>query len=129
MIQINWQNTEKTILMWKFGDVWTVAEYHEAKIKYQQKMNRVTHNVSVIVDMSEAQGPENLIEIAADAFRIPVTNAKQVIIVGYLPTWRSLWSIFTSMNGEPAVSVQFMETLQQAEQMAVHHTHTTTSVE
>ncbi|MEO1257113.1 MAG: hypothetical protein AAFY41_19850 [Bacteroidota bacterium] len=118
MIQINWQNADKTILTWTFSDTWTAAEYFAAKTKYQQMMIATKYDVLVIVDLSEGQGPEDLFEIAADAFRIPVSNVKQVAIVGYLPTWKSLWSIFTCIKGEPIVSVHFVKTLQQAKQMA-----------
>lgn len=55
-ITTKWDKTDSSIVVCTIHGEWTWEEYHEATTKIAQMINRVSHRVDMVMDMSEA-GP------------------------------------------------------------------------
>ena len=116
MIAVYWQDLDETILVWTFRSIWTANEFRSALAIHLSLLDQVSHPVSLVLDLQKGIAPTNLIELATKGFRRPAFNISQIIVVGYVPTWKSLFSILTYVMGKLSVPVEFVETQAEANQ-------------
>lgn len=53
-VQVNWQNTERTVLLYQFEQGWDWEDMHGAFQEAREKLAMVKHQVHIIMDLSHA---------------------------------------------------------------------------
>ena len=126
MITINWHDPDKTTLRWLFSGRWTTNEFDHVLLEFQDLLATASQPMTVILDMHEGVGPKNLIQLAIKGFSNPARNFRQIIVIGHIPTWKSLFSILIHRMDGLSVPIEFVETRLEADQFlsSVEHSHT-----
>ena len=117
MVRIYWQNSSKTALMWTFSGNWTSDEFYVALSEYRSLLLDTDNSTTVIIDLRKGFGPDNLLVLAREGFCTPTDKIDQIIIVGYIPTWKSLFSILMYTLKGFVTPVTFVETLSEGENL------------
>ena len=56
-IEVSWDNAEKTIIRYDYGEDWTWEDFHDANQKSNRMAASVTHIVDLIVDFTHGSPP------------------------------------------------------------------------
>jgi|GEM_PF-2766234 len=118
MVRVNWYSSSKMILLWTFSGKWTSDEFYVALAECQSLLTDIDDCIPIIIDLREGLGPDNLLALAREGFSIPTSKVNQIIIVGYIPTWKSLFSVLTYTMKDFSIRVGFVETVGEAEILA-----------
>ena len=121
MITIQWLGKEQTQLKWTFSGKWTGREYYQMLAKSQQMILSQTNDIDIILDLRAGNTPENLSELARGRSRSSLKQVKQVVIMGYAPTWKSIHSILRYMMDDIPVPIQFVSQLSDLEKQDDQH--------
>ncbi|MEO1254670.1 MAG: hypothetical protein AAFY41_07280 [Bacteroidota bacterium] len=113
LIELCWVDEDRYIFQWTFSDEWTRFEFHSALIRSRTMLQVLKHSVSIVLDLRTGMAPDNLLTLAQQGFAALNCQVEQVIIVGYLPTWKSLYSILKYTMDDLVIPVKFVATLRQ----------------
>ncbi|MEO1287173.1 MAG: hypothetical protein AAFV93_05345 [Chloroflexota bacterium] len=112
MIEMSWLNREQYVLLWKFSGHWTEAEFTHTFHRFQILTQSMDEPTTVVLDLNESIAPSNLMTIAKQAFSQVNDTVERIIVVGHIPTWKSLHSILQYMMQNLAIPFLFVDTLE-----------------
>ena len=93
MITTGWADHEQTILVWKMQGDWHVDDYERAVIDTMHLTKSKNRDFTVIVDMRYGKAPDDVFTIAQHGLKYWRSSSVQVIVVGLITKWQSLYSM------------------------------------
>lgn len=109
MIEVGWHSSAEKTLKWVFVGKWTAKTFLGALRENRKYLMSVNHSVTVVMDLRNQQGPENILTIVTDTFSYPIYNVEQVIIIGTVAKWQSIYSMAVFKADEANLVVKFVE--------------------
>jgi hypothetical protein len=99
-VTIEWDNDQKTVLLYQFRGAWTWEELRRAVDEGYARLDAVGYVVDAILDFSESDNfPPNPLAHAREYTSTQHPLAGVTIFVGANALFRSLWAMFNRVYG------------------------------
>lgn len=119
MIITGWGDYEKTILIWKFRGAWNLEEYEQALIESLSLTKEINTTYTVLLDLRYSLPPDDLFAIAQHGLHYWQMNPVDVIVVGTIAKWKSMYAMAQYVTQTRKNDIQFVETIDAAYQLFV----------
>ena len=115
-IEVQWDNTEKTILRQKFEGKWTGQDYFASLDDMSNLLKEVYHRVHLIGDMTHSVGIPalNLLSASGRVVKMVENQFSTVTIVKAHNYFQTLVNVVRRMSPALAERVYFVNTLEEA---------------
>ena len=116
---VEWYNTEQTVLHWIFPKTWTEDEYEKAFEKAINMVQTITHDITVIADLSNSQTiPLRSVFYFEKAAKILPDNVKSITIVGANRYISFMIKTFCRLYRNLGAKITLVETLEDTAEIA-----------
>ena len=115
MINIDWANPDKTIILWQNQGAMTSQEYAHALQQSAALAESVDHNVGVIIDMRRAAGlPKNSFLLSRQVVEGQPKNMKITVLVSNSTFWEKVWGMMSRFHPATHINIQFTTSIDEA---------------
>ena len=115
MINIDWANPEKTIILWQNQGAMTSQEYAHALRQSAALAESVDHTVGVIMDMRRAAGlPKNSFLLSRQVVEGQPKNMKVTVLVSNSTFWEKVWGMMSRFHPASHINIQFTTSIDEA---------------
>jgi len=115
MINIDWANPDKTIILWQNQGAMTSQEYAHALQQSAALAESVDHNVGVIMDMRRAAGlPKNSFLLSRQVVEGQPKNMKITVLVSNSTFWEKVWGMMSRFHPATHINIQFTTSIDEA---------------
>ena len=122
MIDINWANPERTIILWQNQGAMTSQEYAQALRQSAALALSVDHEVGVIMDMRRAAGiPKNAFLLSKQVIQEQPKNMKITVLVGNSTFWEKIWGMMARFHPANHINIQFTTSIDEAYRLIHEH--------
>jgi len=83
-LEVRWDNDDKTVLVWEFGETWDWSEYYRVADQATALLDTVDYKVDFLIDMHLARKlpPQTMPHIQRMAFDKGHVNRGRIVVVG-----------------------------------------------
>src|SRR5215204_2058878 len=122
MINIDWANPERTIILWENQGAMTSHEYAHALKQSAALALAVDHEVGVIMDMRRAAGiPKNSFLLSRQVVEGQPKNMKVTVLVSNSTFWEKMWGMMSRFQPSSHINIQFTTSITEAYQLIHEH--------
>jgi hypothetical protein len=115
MINIDWANPDKTIILWQNQGAMTSQEYAHALQQSAALAESVDHTVGVIMDMRRAAGlPKNSFLLSRQVVEGQPKNMKITVLVSNSTFWEKVWGMMSRFHPATHINIQFTTSIDEA---------------
>ena len=121
MIEIEWQDANQTILVWKFHDGWKTQDFMKAISLTEKTVSERTHRsiVHILLDVQRTQTiPSDMLTLGRNAIKRAISNGHKglVVIINPSQIWLELYNALQSTM-EQSINIRFAKNADEAYQM------------
>jgi hypothetical protein len=116
-ITITWGNQQHTVILITYGNDWTWEEFYTADRAALEMLNTSEHRVDIILDLSDGQLPNNVVEQFQTLTRIAIVthaSAGRIALVGSQSYLGMVWDLFERAYPTGASKITICGTVEQA---------------
>lgn len=118
MINLNWADSEKKLLIWHFGQQWSRIDFLNACQKSQYMMNSTDHLVNILVDLSASRSyPSNLTYMWLIWMRSHAKKTDKVALISSSQVWSRVSQHIFSVYSIDSLSIDFVDSYSEAVKM------------
>jgi hypothetical protein len=115
VINVEWDNYEKTIIIWTFSSPWTWVEFWDTKNEVHAMIESVSHFVDIIVLTSVEQNlPPNAISNIRGIFRNRHERGGLMVVVGAKKFLSIIVNLIVKFLPNADAQLQFADTREKA---------------
>lgn len=114
-VSVEWDNEERTIILWTVAGKWTWKEFDAAYEKMKEMAGSVSHPIDGIYDLSQSiLIPADVATHVKFAFPYRPPNLRHIIAIGLDSYIQLLWNTLTTMPSLKQWRVHFVDTMEEA---------------
>ena len=114
-VHIEWDNEERTTLLWSFLGRWTWGEFDETVKIMTAMANSVTHQVDLIIDVRQMSIlPPDIVTHVKLRYLNKSRRIERLLAVGVDSHLQLFWNTFTDLPYARHLKLTFFETLDDA---------------
>lgn len=109
-IRVSWKDTNKSCILTRFYDPWTLQDFLEARKAWYRMIKSVTYRVPILLDFRESVNPPNgILRQFSAIHRTPHPRQGHIFILGINSTYGRLGDHLLAGVVDEAKSVRFVE--------------------
>lgn len=114
-ISVKWYDKDKTIIVTKLDDPWTLDDFIEARKKWHRMIKNVSYNVPIILDMSSTfEPPQGVLRQFIAIHRTPHPRQSHVFVFGLNPMYEKLSQHLFDGAVDESKQVRLVESMDEA---------------
>ena len=114
-VRIEWDNEERTIILWSFVGRWTWGEFDETVKAMTAMAESVDHNVDLIMDVGQMSIlPADIVTHVKLKYLKKSRKMERLIAVGVDSHLQLFWNTFTDLPYASHLKLTFFDTLNEA---------------
>ena len=117
-VHVQWDNEDRTIILWSFVGRWTWGEYEDALAATASMLDTVDHQVDYIYDvrLMSILPPDVVTRFKAKYLKLPEKTGR-FVAVGVDDYLRLVWNTFTDLPYARHLRVEYADTLEDAREI------------
>jgi len=118
-VHVEWDNEERTRILWSFVGRWTWGEFDEAVKVVIGMVANVEHPVDLLIDVRQMSIlPPDIVKHVKTRYLSKPKKMGRLIAVGVDNNLQLFWNIFTDLPYAQSLKLIYFETLEEARAFA-----------
>jgi hypothetical protein len=118
-VHVEWDNEERTTLLWSFVGRWTWGEFDDAIKTMTDMLDKVDHPVDAIGDVRQMSIlPPDLVSRFKASYLTKNEKVRFLLFVGMEPDLQLFWNTFTDLPYARQLKAHYFETLDEAREFS-----------
>ena len=121
-VHVEWDNEERTTILWSFVGRWTWGEFDEAIKTMTDMLDLVNHPVDAIGDVRQMSIlPPDLVSRFKANYLDKNEKVRFLLLVGMEPDLQLFWNTFTDLPYARQLKAHYFETLDEAREFSANN--------